>query len=60
MGGITFEEIMFTIMSAAQDTFMTYMGMEILAGKIEKKNEPVESDLVGIVGVAGDRVGYIM
>jgi CheY-specific phosphatase CheX len=51
---------MFTIMSATQDTFMTYMGMEILAGKIEKKIEPVESDVVGIVGVAGDRVGYIM
>ncbi len=60
MAGITFEEIMFTIMSATQDTFMTYMGMEILAGKIEKKIEPVESDVVGIVGVAGDRVGYIM
>jgi len=60
MSGITFEEIMFTIMSATQDTFMSYMGMEILAGKIEKKIEPVESDVVGIVGVAGDRVGYIM
>jgi CheY-specific phosphatase CheX len=58
--GITFEEIMFTIMSATQDTFKTYMGMEIFAGKIEKKIEPVESDVVGIVGVAGDRVGYIM
>jgi CheY-specific phosphatase CheX len=58
--GITFEEIMFTIMSATQDTFMSYMGMEILAGKIEKKIEPVESDVIGIVGVAGDRVGYIM
>lgn len=60
MSGITFEEIMFTIMSATQDTFMTYMGMEVLAGKIEKKIEPVESDVVGIVGVAGERVGYIM
>ncbi|HOP40927.1 MAG TPA: chemotaxis protein CheX [Geobacteraceae bacterium] len=60
MSVITFEEIMFTIMSATQDTFMTYMGMEILAGKIEKKIEPVESDVVGIVGVAGERVGYIM
>lgn len=60
MNGITFEEIMFTIMSATQDTFKTYMGMEIFAGKIEKKIEPVESDVVGIVGVAGDRVGYIM
>lgn len=60
MTGITFEEIMFTIMAATQDTFKTYMGMEIFAGKIEKKIEPVESDVVGIVGVAGDRVGYIM
>lgn len=60
MTGITFEEIMFTIMSATQDTFKTYLGAEIFAGKVEKKVDPVDSDVVGIVGVAGDRVGYII
>ncbi|GAM08901.1 hypothetical protein OR1_01175 [Geobacter sp. OR-1] len=57
---ITFEEIMFTIMSATQDTFKSYLGMEIFAGKVEKKIEPVDSDVVGIIGVAGERVGYII
>lgn len=60
MTGITFEEIMFTIMSATQDTFKNYMGVDIYAGKVEKKVDPVDSDVVGIVGVAGDRVGYII
>ena len=60
MSGITFEEIMFTIMSATQDTFKSYMGIDIFAGKVEKKINPVFSDVVGLVGVAGDRVGYIL
>jgi len=60
MSGITFEEIMFTIMSATQDTFKNYLGVDIYAGKVEKKVDPVDSDVVGIVGVAGDRVGYII
>ncbi|WP_236027028.1 chemotaxis protein CheX [Geomonas diazotrophica] len=57
---ITFEEIMFTIMSATQDTFKSYMNTDIYAGKVEKKINPLQSDVVGIVGVAGDRVGYII
>jgi CheY-specific phosphatase CheX len=51
---------MFTIMSAAQDTVKSYMGTDILAGRVEKKINPMRSDVVAIVGVAGDRVGYIM
>jgi chemotaxis protein CheX len=57
---ISFEEIMFTIMSATQDTFKSYMNIDLLAGKVEKKVDPVDSDVTGIVGVAGDRVGYII
>jgi len=57
---ITFEEIMFTIMSATQDTFKSYMDTDIYAGKVEKKINPMRSDVVGVVGVAGDRVGYII
>ena len=60
MSGISFEEIMFTIMSATQDTFKSYMGTEVFAGHVEKKVDPVDSDVVGIVGIAGDRVGYIL
>jgi chemotaxis protein CheX len=58
--GISFEEIMFTIMSATQDTFKTYMNIDLLAGKVEKRVDPVDSDVTGIVGVASDRVGYII
>lgn len=60
MAGISFEEIMFTIMSATQDTFKSYMNIDLLAGKVEKRVDPVDSDVTGIVGVAGDRVGYII
>jgi len=60
LSSISFEEIMFTIMSAAQDTFKSYMDTEIYAGKVEKKINPMGSDVVGIIGVAGDRVGYIL
>ena len=51
---------MFTIMSATQDTFKSYMDTDIYAGKVEKKINPLKSDVVGIIGVAGDRVGYIL
>lgn len=60
MTGITFEEIIFTIMAATQDTFKSYMNIDLLAGKVEKRVDPVDSDVTGIVGVAGDRVGYII
>jgi CheY-specific phosphatase CheX len=60
LAAITFEEIMFTIMSATQDTFKSYMNIDLLAGKVEKRVDPVDSDVTGIVGVAGDRVGYII
>lgn len=60
MSVISFEEIMFTIMSATQDTFKSYMNIDLLAGKVDKRVDPVDSDVTGIVGVAGDRVGYII
>jgi len=57
---ISFEEIMFTIISATQDTFKSYMNIDLLCGKVEKRVVPIDSDVTGIVGVAGDRVGYII
>ena len=60
MAAISFEEIIFTILSATQDTFKSYMNIDLLAGKVEKRVDPVDSDVTGIVGVAGDRVGYII
>jgi CheY-specific phosphatase CheX len=57
---ISFEEIMFTIMSATQDTFKSYLNLDIYAGKVEKRVAPVDSDVIGIVGIAGHRVGYII
>lgn len=60
MSGLSFEEIMFTIMAATQDTFKCYMNIELYAGHVERKVDPVDSDVTGIIGVAGDRVGYII
>ncbi len=60
MAAISFEELMLSIMSATQDTFKSYMNIDLLAGIVEKKVEPVDSDVTGIVGIAGDRVGYII
>lgn len=57
---VSFEEIMFTIIQATQDTFKAYMDMDVFAGRFEKEIIPVEADVIGIVGVAGERVGYII
>lgn len=60
MAGISFEEVMFTVMTATQDTFKCYMNIDLFAGHVDRKVAPVDSDITGIIGVAGDRVGYII
>ena len=60
MAGISFEEVMFTVMTATQDTFKCYMNIDLYAGHVDRKVVPVDSDVTGIIGVAGDRVGYII
>ena len=57
---VTFEEIMFTLTAATQDTFSMFLGVELYAGKVVKKIEPIHADVVAIVGVGGERVGYVM
>ena len=60
MVDITFEQIVSVLMGATQQTFLNYMGIELITGEVEKRVTPVDSDITGIVGVAGDRVGYIL
>jgi len=60
LAGITFEQIVAVLMKATKETFLNYMGIELMAGDVEKRVTPVDSDITGIVGVAGDRVGYIL
>lgn len=60
MAGITFEQIVAVLMKATKETFLNYMGIELMTGDVEKRVTPVDSDITGIVGVAGDRVGYIL
>ncbi len=60
MAGITFEQIMDVLVNATRETFQMYMGIELVAGAVERRVTPVDSDITGIVGVAGDRVGYIL
>lgn len=57
---VTFEEIMFTLTAATQDTFSMFMGLDLFAGKVIMKIEPIHADVVAIVGVGGERVGYVM
>lgn len=51
---------MFTVMTATQETFKCYMNIDLFAGQVDRKVAPVDSDVTGIIGVAGDRVGYII
>ena len=57
---VTFEEIMFTFTAATQDTFSMFLGLDLFAGKVIMKIEPIHADIVAIVGIGGDRVGYVM
>ena len=57
---VTIEEIMFTIISATQEVFKEYMGVQLLAGLVVKQIQAINMDLIAIVGISGPRVGYIM
>ncbi len=48
------------LVNATTETFRMYMGIELITGAVEKRVTPVDSDITGIVGMAGDRVGYIL
>jgi len=56
----TFEQIMTVLVDATRETFKMYMGIELVSGEAVRGVAPVDSDVTGIVGVAGDRVGYIL
>ncbi len=60
MAGISFDEVLTTIMNATIETFKSYMDIDLLSGDAEKNLGSVESDFTGIVGIGGDRVGYII
>ena len=57
---VTFEEVMFTLISATQDTFKMFLELDVYAGKVERKMGVVNSDVVAVVGLAGSRVGYVI
>ncbi len=57
---VTIEEIMFTIISATQEVFKEYMGVQLLSGLVVKQIQAINMDLIAIVGISGPRVGYIM
>jgi CheY-specific phosphatase CheX len=57
---VSFEEIMFTLISATQDVFRDYMNVELLAGHVDKQMPTVNMDFIAIIGIGGHRVGYIM
>ena len=60
MAGLSFDDVLATVMTATIDTFKSYMDIDILSGDIEKKIDTLGSDITGIVGIGGERVGYII
>jgi hypothetical protein len=49
---ITFDQIVNVLINATKQTFLNYMGIELITGEAEKRVTPVDSDITGIVGVA--------
>lgn len=60
MAGVSFDEILSTVMRATIETFKSYMDIDVLAGEVDKRIDTLDSDVTGIVGIGGDRVGYII
>lgn len=60
MAGISFDEVLSTVMTATIETFKSYMNIDLLAGEVDKRIDTLDSDVTGIVGIGGDRVGYII
>jgi CheY-specific phosphatase CheX len=57
---ITFEEIMYTTIEATQEVFRAYMDIDLFSGRVEKSDASMSHEFMSLVGVASDRVGYIM
>lgn len=60
MAGISFDEVLSTVMTSTIETFKSYMNIDLLAGEVDKRIDTLDSDVTGIVGIGGDRVGYII
>ena len=60
MAGISFDEILETVTNATLETFKSYMNIDLLSGQSQKTVGSLESDITGVVGIGGDRVGYII
>ena len=60
MAGVSFEEVLETVMSTTLETFKSYMNIDLVAGESAKTIGSLESDVTGVVGIGGDRVGYII
>ena len=60
MAGFSFDEVLSTVMTATIDTFKSYMNIDLVSGEVDKRIDTLDSDITGIVGIGGDRVGYII
>ncbi len=60
MAGFSFDDVLATVVTATIETFKSYMNIDLLSGEVEKKIDTLGSDVTGIVGIGGDRVGYII
>ena len=60
MVGVSFDDVLATVMTATIEAFKSYMDIDLLSGDVEKRINTLDSDITGIVGIGGDRVGYII
>lgn len=54
------EQIMLTLIGATQDVFKMFMGIEVFAGKVERKVQTIDADVISVVGLGGARVNYMI
>ena len=60
MAGISFEEVLATVTSSTLETFKAYMDIDLISGEAVKTIGSLETDITGVIGIGGDRVGYII
>lgn len=56
----SFDEVVRDISGATQEVISAYLGVQLVAEKVMRGMQPISSDIVGIIGFGGARVGYLL
>ncbi len=57
---IGFDEVVRATVAATQEVFNTMIQIPVTAGRVVETFEPIDADIVSIVGLAGKRAGYLI